>query len=147
MPESRFLQKFINGVELPWFAAGKAYIWGSYANKNDFVKETLYLSSFLKHGKGGGRKISVFNTRYNIGGRVKRSGLGCGQGCRLFIVVWGGHGGRGYKSPGKYPKTSGMKLYTDQEWLMLLWEDKKNIFDLQQANNSSYRISAVKIVD
>ena len=40
-----------------------------------------------------------------------------------------------------------MKLYTDQEWLILLWEDKKNIFDLQQANNSSYRISAVKIVD
>ena len=62
-------QKFLPGIECPWFAAGTYFVTGSDAHKNYFEKTVAYLDSFVQHGKGGGRKISSFHAQGSSGGR------------------------------------------------------------------------------
>ena len=69
MWDSRAVQKFLPGIKYPWFAAGKAFVTGLDAHKNDFVKTTAYLDSFVQHGKGGGQKISELHAQGSGGGR------------------------------------------------------------------------------
>ena len=42
------MQTFINGIELPWIAAVKAYIGGSDSHKNNFAKMISYFGEICE---------------------------------------------------------------------------------------------------
>ena len=46
------VKKFLLGIKCPCFAEGKDFMTDSDDHKNDFVKTTAYLASFVQHGKG-----------------------------------------------------------------------------------------------
>ena len=43
--DARVVQKFLPGIECPWFAAGKDFVTVPDAHKNDFAKTMAYLAS------------------------------------------------------------------------------------------------------
>ena len=129
MRDSRSVQKFLPGIKCPWLAAGKSFVTGLDTHKNDFVKTTAYLASFVQHSKGGGLKISVFHAQGSGGGfhrgrfsRGGRDGGGCNG--RVGRGGCGCGGGRGAK-----PDICAIS-YTDQEWALLSYDDKGKVFAL-----------------
>ena len=127
--DTRAVQKFLSGIEFPWFVAGKYFVTGLDAHKNDFAKTMEYLASFVQHGKGRVRNISAFHAQGSSG---RRHGGIFGHGGRSG----GGSGGRGGRGGcgcgiGRGPKPNiSARSNTDQEWYRISYDEKGKVFAL-----------------
>ena len=142
MRDSRAVHKFLPGNNFPWFAAGKDFVNGSDAHKNDFPKMTAYLASFVQHGKGRGQKFSAFHSQSSggrrHGGRFSRGRGGCG-----FRGVRGGRGGGGSRGAKPYISTIS---YNDKERALLSYDEKGKVFALRNKYEPR-KINAVEILE